>query len=104
MIKAGFKRMMILLAVMAAVFAMINGSASADETSSQNSSTVVYSALENAVSKDANRNIITGMHMAKHLMKRRKLCKMQSTMESRFLKTKDRNKMLTLHWNKSILV
>ena len=53
MIKAGFKRMMILLAVMAAVFAMINGSASADETSSQNSSTVVYSALENAVSKDA---------------------------------------------------
>lgn len=53
MIKAGFKRMMILLAVMAAVFVMINGSASADETSSQNSSTVVYSALENAVSKDA---------------------------------------------------
>lgn len=35
MIKAGFKRMMILLAVMAAVFAMINGSASADETSSK---------------------------------------------------------------------
>lgn len=53
MIKAGFKRMMVLLAVMAAVFAMINGSVSADETSSQNSSTVVYSALENAVSKDA---------------------------------------------------
>lgn len=53
MIKAGFSRMGILLAVMAAVFAMINGSASADETSSQNSSTVVYSALENAVSEDA---------------------------------------------------
>ena len=53
MIKAGFKRMMILLAVMAAVFAMANGNASADETSSQNSSTVMYSALENAVSKDA---------------------------------------------------
>lgn len=53
MIKASFKRMMILLAVMAAVFAMINGNASADETSSQNSSTVMYSALENAVSEDA---------------------------------------------------
>lgn len=51
MIKAGFKRMGILLAVIAAVFAMINGSASADETSSSN--TVVYSALENAVSEDA---------------------------------------------------
>lgn len=53
MIKAGFKRMMILLAVMAATFAMTNGNASADETSSQDSSTVVYSALENAVSKGA---------------------------------------------------
>lgn len=51
MIKAGFKRMGILLAVIVAVFAMINGSASADETSSSN--TVVYSALENAVSEDA---------------------------------------------------
>lgn len=53
MIKAGFKRMIILLTVMAAFFAMANGNASADETSSQISSTVVYSALENAVSKDA---------------------------------------------------
>lgn len=100
MIKAGFKRMMILLAVMAAVFAMINGSASADETSSQNSSTVVYSALENAVSKDAQQEY----HNRDAYGKASDEKKMQSTMESRFLKTKDRNKMLTLHWNKSILV
>ncbi len=48
-----FKRVMILLAVLAAFFTMTNVNASADETFSHSSSSVTYSALENAVSKDA---------------------------------------------------
>ena len=53
MFENGFKRVMVLLAVLAAFFTMTNVNASADETFSHSSSSVTYSALENAVSKDA---------------------------------------------------
>ena len=53
MFETGFKRVMILLAVLAAFFTITSVNVSADETSSHSSSSVTYSALENAVSKDA---------------------------------------------------